>query len=313
VSKPCKKELDCFAALAMTGKENSLNWLRSLKSSGVAYMLLGVFVFVLNDALGKWLADVCTVAQILALRSLAALVILAPLAIRAGWRSFRTLPDLGGHGLRIVLTLGELACFYAAVRGLPLGDVMTLYQATPLFVTALSLPLLGERVPLSHWLAVLVGFVGVVLVLQPTAATIAPEALIAVLGSLLYALLMMTTRRLRAAGPLPLLVLPVVGTTVAGGAALPFAWVPLDPIHWFGLAVIGVGAVLAHYLINQSLSFSPAATVVPLQYTSILWATLAGWLFWGDVPAPSVLAGGALIVACGLFVMTRERPPAEAT
>ncbi len=109
-------------------------------------MVTGMALFTLNDAMGKWLVETCPVPLILAVRSAAALLILLPLVMRAGFSSVFRVPDPGRHLLRNTLIVAEVAFFYLAVRELPLADVMTIYMAAPLLVTALSVPLLGEKV-----------------------------------------------------------------------------------------------------------------------------------------------------------------------
>src|SRR5689334_15118576 len=132
---------------------------------GILCMVTGMALFTLNDALGKWLVASCPVPLILAVRSAAALLILLPLVLKAGVLNVFKVPDPGRHLLRNALIIAEVALFYLAVRDLPLADVMTIYMAAPLLVTALSVPLLGEKVGIRRWVAVGVGFVGVVLVL----------------------------------------------------------------------------------------------------------------------------------------------------
>src|SRR3546814_4555579 len=150
--------------------------------------------FTGNDALGKWMVASRSVGQILFVRSLSALVILAPPVWRAGPRTVFVVAQPGRHLLRALLIVAEVSCFYLAVRHLPLADVMAVYQATPLIVTVLAIPLLGERVGWRRALAVGIGFIGVILVLQPAAGGVfSTAALIALAGSFCYALMMIAT------------------------------------------------------------------------------------------------------------------------
>ena len=192
-------------------------------------MVAGMALFTLNDAMGKWLVETLPVPLILAVRSAAALLILLPLVLRAGFSSVFRVPDPGRHLLRIVLIIAEVAFFYLAVRELPLADVMTIYMAAPLLVTALSVPLLGEKVGFRRWIAVGVGFVGVVLVLRPGGDFLSAGTPIALAGSLTFALTMISTRSLRGAGGLTLITTQTLGVGVAGAAALPFVWVTPSP------------------------------------------------------------------------------------
>lgn len=274
---------------------------------GILFMLLGTALFTFNDALGKWMVASVAVGQLLFIRSAAALAILLPMVHRAGWRQVFLLEQPGRHAIRLALIVAEVACFYLAVRHLPLADVMAVYQATPLIVTVLAIPLLGETVGWRRGIAVAVGFGGVLLVLQPQAGVFTAPALIALAGSLAYALMMIATRKLRSTGALSLIVYHTLAVGAAGLLTLPWGWSPVGMLEIAYLALIGVVATLAHMSMNQALRLAPAAVVVPYTYTSLLWAILLGWLFFADLPTMPMLAGAGIIVASGLFVLHRER------
>lgn len=274
---------------------------------GIGFMLLGTALFTFNDALGKWLVVSVAVGQLLFIRSAAAFLILAPMIHRAGWRQVFVVEQPWRHSLRLALIVVEVAAFYMAVRHLPLADVMSVYQAAPLIVTVLAIPLLGERVGWRRALAVGVGFIGVLLVLRPEGGVFTAPALIALFGAVAYALLMVTTRQLRASSNLTLIAWHTVGVGLFGLASLPWGWEPLDLLTLALLGLIGVVATSAHVCMNQSLKLAPASTVMPYQYSSLLWAILLGWLFFGDIPTGAMLLGAGIIVASGLFVLHREQ------
>jgi multidrug transporter EmrE-like cation transporter len=163
---------------------------------GIAFMILGMAMFTLNDALGKWLVADYAVGQLIAIRSLVALVLLLPLLWRRPdiWRRLPAQP--GRHLLRVVLVAAEVSCFYWAVRYLPLAETFMFYLAAPIFVTALSVPLLGEQVGFYRWSAILVGFAGVMLILSPGVAAFSWPALIAIAGSMSLALMLILARTL---------------------------------------------------------------------------------------------------------------------
>jgi drug/metabolite transporter (DMT)-like permease len=278
---------------------------------GILCMVTGMALFTLNDAMGKWLVETCPVPLILAVRSASALLILAPLVMRAGFSSVFGVPDPGRHLIRNVLIVAEVAFFYLAVREMPLADVMTIYMAAPLLVTALSVPLLGEKVGLRRWIAVGVGFIGVVLVLRPGGDFLSSGTPIALAGSLTFALTLISTRSLRGASGLTLITTQTLGVGLAGTVALPFVWVTPTLLELSLIGVLGVVALIAHVLVNHSLKLSPAAVVAPYQYTSLVWAMALGWAFWGDIPELPVAFGAALIIGSGLFVFYREQQLAK--
>ncbi len=275
---------------------------------GILLMLLAMLMFTLNDAIGKWLVASYPVGQLLALRSLAALAVLLPLAWRNGdLKRLFSLKQPGLQFIRILLVIAEVSCFYWSVQFLPLADVFMFYLASPLFLTALSVPLLGEKVGVRRWLAVSVGFVGVVLIFPPSEAVLSLPALIALAGSLALALMLTLTRSLSTTGGLTLITLQTFGVALAGSLTIPFAWVTPNLIDFSLLCLLGFVATSAHFLMNSAVSIAPSAVVAPFQYTSIVWAILLGYLIWGDFPLPQALAGAGLIVASGLFVLYREQ------
>ncbi|WP_421724837.1 DMT family transporter [Bauldia sp.] len=275
---------------------------------GIGLMVLGMFLFSVNDVIGKWLAATYTVGQILLFRSLAASVVLVPVVRRKGVAELTRLPRPLLQALRVFFAVAETACFYAAVAMLPLADAITYYLAGPIYVTVLAAFLLGEHVGWRRWAAVLIGFVGVVLALQPSASVFGWHAIIALVGSFLYALLMITTRVLRGTPDLNLTAWQIFGGLLFGVLAAPIGWVPFVRVtDVLLLGFLGVVALIAIYCVNRSLILAPASAVVPYQYTLIVWGVLFGYLAFGDVPDPLTVVGGIIIVGAGLFIFFREQ------
>jgi drug/metabolite transporter (DMT)-like permease len=280
---------------------------RSANLAGIALMLVAMFFFSMNDALGKWLVATYSVAQLLFIRSAAAGVMLMPFALKAGTEPFRTAPRPFLQLLRVVLATVDTGLFYLAVWHLPLADAMTYYLAGPIYVTALSALILKEPVGAYRWSAILVGFVGVVIAMQPTSGSLTPGAIIAFCGSISYALLMVVTRQLRATHHVVLASTQTIGAFILGAAGLPFATRAVGGIDLLLLLLLGVVSIGSIVLVNQSLRLAPASIVVPFQYSLIVWAMLFGYLVFGDVPHWHTLIGAAIIVASGLFIFLREQ------
>ena len=277
---------------------------------GIALALLGTFMFSANDVLGKWLVGTYSVGQVLLLRSFAALLILAPFVYRAGWRSLFVPERPGVQIFRAVLGGIEVCLFYLAVVYLPLADVMAYYLAGPIYVAALSPFVLSEHVGWRRWTAIVVGFGGVLVVLQPSGETLTLPAFISLAGSFAFGLILLTGRMLRRTPDLPMVFWPITASFVVGGVLAPASWVQPDVRSTALLALLGLVSMLAHVCTNRSLKLAPAATVAPIQYTLLLWAIVFGWTVFGDVPRPSTLIGGAIIVAAGLFIFFREQKKA---
>ena len=274
---------------------------------GILMMLLGMSLFTVNDALGKWLVAEYPVAMLLAIRSLFGAAVLAPMILREGVRKVFAVERLPLHLLRVGCVTGEVACFYWAVRYLPLANVMTIYMAAPLIVTALSVPLLGEKVGWRRWAAVLVGFLGVVIVLNPTGDFDPVPSLVALLGTVIFSSGMISTRLLRQSSNLTLVSYQTFGTGLLGASALPMLWVPPPGLDFLLLGALGITALAGHAAMNRSLQLSPAAVVVPFQYVSILWAVVLDLVVWGTAPTLRITAGALLIIGSGLFVFYREQ------
>jgi S-adenosylmethionine uptake transporter len=275
--------------------------------TGILLMVAGMFLFTVNDAIGKWLVADHAVGQILAVRSLVALGILLPYLWRRGLLSgLRHVERPGLQLLRVVLVVAEVALFYLAVRHLPLADVFMFYLASPIFVTVLSVVLLKERVGLLQWGAVVIGFGGVVLVFPPSSASLTLPALMALAGSLSLALMMILARQLRASNGFHLITLQTSGVALAGLGTVPMGWVMPSPVALVLTGLLGIVATVAHFMLNHAVKVAPANVVAPFQYTSIVWAMALGYLVWGDLPTPAALAGAALIVAAGLAIFFQE-------
>lgn len=290
----------------MVSEAQSSSPQRRAALAGIALMAAGIFLFAVNDALGKWLVATYSVGQVLLVRSLAALAVLAPFI----WRdraSFAVAPRRGLQALRALLATVEVACFYWAVAYLPLADVMAYYLAGPIFVTAIAAVVLREPVGWRRWSAVLMGFAGVIVCLRPGTGTLTWPALIALAGSFTFSLSMILTRYLRGTGDTVLVTTQTVAALGFGAVAAPFGWVTPSPRDLALLALLGAVAMVAHVCVNRSLKLAPASTVVPYQYTTIIWAVAFGYLVFGDVPDAAMLIGAAIIIAAGLFILARER------
>jgi drug/metabolite transporter (DMT)-like permease len=279
---------------------------RDARLAGIGLMLLGVFMFSLGDALGKFLVSTYAVGQLLAFRACAALVLLSPLI----WRhrgEFARLQRPRLELLRVFLSTLEVAAFFLATVYLPLADVTTYYLACPIFVTALSGVVLGERIGWRRWTAILIGFVGVLIALRPSAQTVSLPAMIALTGSLSFSVLMLITRHLRATPDVVMATSQFAGTFLLGVLMAPFGWVSPSAGSFALFAAAGCISVTALFCVNRSLKLAPASVVVPYQYSMIAWAVAFGITVFDDVPSPATIAGAAIIIGAGLYIFLRER------
>ena len=284
---------------------------------GVVIMLFGDFMFALNDAMGKWLVASLAVGQVFFIRSIGAFVVLGPMIARQGTGALFKVEKPWLQVLRAVITACETAIFYASVFFLPLADVFSFYMAGPIYVAALSHVLLGERVGWRRWVAILVGFCGVLIMLKPSGDLNIGSAF-AIVGSLLFAFTIILGRSLRGTSDTTLVTWQTVASLVIGAAIVIIfgGWRSPTPIEWGGMLLLGIVSCIAHLLIVRALKLAPAALLAPLHYTLLLWAVILGWLFFNEVPSTQILVGAAVVVLAGLFIVHRQKvvatvPPEE--
>jgi drug/metabolite transporter (DMT)-like permease len=279
---------------------------RSARLAGIGLMLVSVCLFAFGDTLGKYIVATYSVGQLMFLRACAALALLAP----SMWRQrheFRRVERPWLQLLRIAFSTFEIAAFFLATVYLPLADVVTYYLATPIFVTALSAVFLREQVGWRRWSAILIGFGGVLIALQPSAQTISWPAMIALIGSLSFSCSLLATRLLRATPDIVLASAQFAGGLLFGLAIAPIGWVT-PSVSSLGLFfAAGAISVCALLCVNRSLKLAPASVVVPYQYTMILWAVMFGYAVFGDVPSLAMALGAAIIIGAGLYIFLRER------
>jgi drug/metabolite transporter (DMT)-like permease len=276
---------------------------------GIAAMLSAVFMFAIMDASMKRLSRNYSPFELSCLRCAASIAFLTlPIAWSGSWRSLRPANPLL-HLMRALLGIGMLGSFVYAVRRLSLAETYSLFLCAPLLVTALSVPLLGERVPLRRWITIAVGLGGALIMLRPqTSGLVSIAAAAAAVAACCYALsavMVRTLGRTNSSAAMVVWFLLLVGIG-AGILAAP-DWRPVEPGDWAWLAAIGVTGALGQYGITDAFRRAPPAVVAPFEYSAILWAFGIDWLFWSALPSTLVVGGASIVIACGLFIIMDER------
>jgi drug/metabolite transporter (DMT)-like permease len=283
--------------------------MKSGSAQGVFAMFVAVAAFAFMDALLKLFAAHYPPLQVAAIRAAASIpFVLLPIALRGSWSVLR-LRRPGLHLLRGLLGVFMLSTFVFALGQASMASVYSIYMAAPLLIAAMAALWLGERVDRGRWLAIVLGLLGVLIILQPRPGGLAFWAgIAAALSALAYALAAITARLLTRSDSSPAIVLSflVVILVVAGAFSLP-GWVPIQHVHtWWIVAVGALGAVGQHY-ITEAFRHAPAAVVAPIEYTALLWGIGIDWVAWALIPNVTVLGGATLVVAAGCYVAWRER------
>ena len=274
---------------------------------GIYWILLTTGFFSSLDATAKYLAQAYPVPQVLWARfSFHLLFVGAILGARlsVSLRSQR----LGLQFIRSVLMLLTTGMFFFAVSALPLADVVAIMFVGPLFMTALSVPLLGDYVGPRRWAAVGFGFLGALVIVRPGGGLMHSLAVLPVLAAFSHALYTITTRQL-ANHDLPMTTLfytAALGAVVTT-AIVPFFWITPDLSGWLLMALLGFFGAAGHLALIKALSYASPVVVAPLTYASLIWSIGFGCVLFGDLPDMTTLLGAALIAASGLYVFHRER------
>ncbi len=274
---------------------------------GIAAMLVAMSSFSVMDALIKHLSEEFHTAQIFFFRVAFALMPALVMVRAEGGPAVLRTRRLPLHALRSVLTTGALICLFFAFSRIPLADAYAIAFAAPLFVTALSRPMLGERVGLRRWSAVLVGFCGVLVILRPGGGLLSAGGLMALAGTVMLSIAVVQTRLLtRTDGNAAIVFYFSVIGTLLSATALPFVWVTPDVEGGLMLFTVGIVGGIGQWFLTEAFRQAPAAVVSPFQYIQLFWGLLFGYLFFGDSADTLVLVGAAIVIGSGLFVLLVE-------
>jgi drug/metabolite transporter (DMT)-like permease len=274
---------------------------------GVLTALLAYGVFATHDVLIKEVGRSHSVIQILFFASLFAfLPVTLLLAADKALDNLRP-KNLGLVVLRTAAMVVSMTLGFYAFTTLALAETYALLFSAPLLITALSVPMLGERVGVPRWIAVLVGLVGVLVVLRPGVSALGTghiAALVAAFGSALAAII---ARKIAGQERGAVLVLyPLLANVALMGLALPWVYRPMQFESLALTAAIGVIAPVAQLLMVAAYRAAPAALIAPFQYSQMLWAVPYGFFFFGETPDAWVALGGAIVIGSGIFILWRE-------
>lgn len=274
-------------------------------------MVGGGVLITLNDGAVKWLSADYPIGEIMTLRGLFIFLPIALIAWRMGGLRALEIRNLGAQGARAGLAMLSTVFYLTALAVMPIADIIAISFAGPLFLTMLATPLLGERVGWRRWTAVVVGFIGVVVMVRPGSGALQAVALLPVGSALMGALRDIITRRITsdmasAESSVAILCFTSLVVTLAGLLTLPFGWRTPSLVDLGLLALSGFLIGAAHYLLIEAFRFAEAGLIAPFKYINIVWAALIGFLVWGDIPDRWIVFGASLVIGSGLYIFHRE-------
>ncbi|MFZ3236765.1 MAG: DMT family transporter, partial [Stellaceae bacterium] len=263
--------------------------------------------FSFQNAIGKWLAQGYPIPMLVFFRSAVALLPSYLLVVRAGGVRVLRTNRLGAQIGRAAIWGGSNVASFFAFHLLPLADAIALTFAAPLFLTALSWPLLKERVSRERWIAVSVGFVGVLVMARPSGAGSSLGMVCALLCAGCNAFGTLAVRGLtRTESTASIVFYTALFMTIGSLPVLPFYWVTPGPVDLALFCSLGLIGGISQYWTTQALFYAPAAAVSPFNYTALIWGSVIGFLVWGEVPTTAIIVGAAIVTLSGLYLLRHE-------
>ena len=276
---------------------------------GLLIALTAQAIFTINDTCAKLLTAKYSVFQIISMQALVAGVMVISALLATGQFNLSSINSPRRLATRGLLAgVGALTNIYA-FSVLPLADVYAIIFCTPLIVTAVSAPLLGERIDRARWIAVIIGFCGMVIMVRPGGSPLSLGHAAALLSACISACVVLLLRTIAGQEPRLMMVAAVVAAHFIVGlpVALFIGRLP-DLVDLAIILLSGASMAAGQFLMVEALRLAPAATVAPIQYTKLVWGLIVGALLFGDQPKPHVLLGTAIVVATVLYLLRRAPP-----
>ncbi len=275
--------------------------------TGILLVLASGFTFAMLDTTAKYLSGELHVMQVVWGRYVFSLALLPWIVGRLNPIPVARTGNLKLQIARSLMLLAATIFFFTAIRFMPLADATAIAFVSPLLLTVLSIPLLGESVGLRRWAAVAVGLVGALIIIRPGLGVASWATLLPLATAFTYTLYQIGTRKLAQIDPTATIFLytGVVGALVMS-AVVPFFWSTPSASAWLLMVTTGLLGGLGHYLIIQAFRRAPASALAPFSFVTIIWTTSSGYLVFGDLPDAATISGAAIIIASGIFVFYRE-------
>jgi drug/metabolite transporter (DMT)-like permease len=274
---------------------------------GILYMVAATIVFAFSSATSKWLVDIYPVGEVLFTRAGISLIACALFILpQTGLAVFHT-KRRRDHVMRSLSQTFSQTCLIIAFSLMPLASAVAINFSSPLFTTLVAIVLLKEKVGVARWFALIVGFIGVLIVTNPGAGTFQIGALFALANAMIYGSVTAAVRGMTATESAEtLLMYQLLLITTFFSLMLPFGFAM--PTGWDAALMLfnGLTNAIGQYWWTRALHLAPTSAVTPFFYLSLIWAALIGYVVWGDLPTVGLLVGSAVVVGSGLFLLWRE-------
>ncbi len=268
--------------------------------------MIAELCFVGMGSLVKYLSENLPSQNILFFRNLFGLLVLLPIIYKLGFKTLKS-DNLKWHLLRSLSGVSAMYCFFYALSELPLADAMLLKISAPLFIPIIAFVWLSEHISLRAIMAIMIGFLGVILVLKPT-GTVHIASLAGLLGGALAALAKVTIRRMSNTEPTSRIVF-YFGLISLSVSALPMFWYWKNPDlnQWMLLILLGTFGTLGQLFLTKAYVLAPASRIAPFTYSSILFAAFIGWVFWNEIITLLTVTGALLIISAGIIILREKQ------
>ncbi len=273
---------------------------------GFLYMFLSIIGFSLMDVIVKWSVDY-PVGQVLFFRGFFGIIFYFFIIPRERLHDFYKTKRPGLHFLRCIAGLIAIIAIFIALRKLPLATVVSISFAAPIFTTIFSIFLLSEKVGIYRWLAVLVGFIGILIITEPGISNLNIYYIFPIIFCLGLSYVAITLRQLSTTEPVWLISLFFsIAITFLSFLTLPFGWVMPSFNHFLILSLVGIFGGVSNLWLSQSYKYSEVSLVTPLKYLTLVFAIIFGYFIWDEIPTIKTLIGALLVIVSTLIIFRRE-------
>ncbi len=280
------------------------------QTRGILVLLLAIFLFTLMDATAKYLGQYYPVPQVVWARYMGNFVVVA-IYFRTSFVPSLRSRQPGLQFLRALTQLASASLFFTSLQYIGIAEATAIMDINPVLITLGAGLFLGEYIGWRRILGIIAALIGAMIIIRPGMGVFHPAAILPLIGAFTYAAGALLTRVVRTDGLATSVVWSVLVGTIATSLLVPFFWQPIQMEHLWAFLIIGLLGAVSQALIVYAFSLAEAGAIAPFGYTSLIWAALWGWLFWGVFPDQWTVIGAVIIVVAGLYIWSRENMTAR--